>query len=228
MNKSQAFIDLLLISGFVISANQTRLYFDDEKMNQLLDVNKLLQHKLNQNDKEEKKEELDQEEEKEEKKEDEPLESNDMNNKDTVLSYFMNMGYDKCEILDALNAANNDIEVALDILLNGTIEQHKFVGTTPQTKVHLKELMKISETERLNGMKLFYDICSKLLNNMNNEKYHNLNYETICNKFKDCKPCIDLLQDAGFMKSKDGTRLIFNTLYIKHISNVMQEMSQIV
>eukprot|EP01084_Bolivina_argentea_P167164 290179_1 len=47
LQSSNLFIDLLLIGGFVISPNQQRLYFDDSKMNDLLDINKLLQSKLN-------------------------------------------------------------------------------------------------------------------------------------------------------------------------------------
>ena len=32
-------------------------------------------------------------------------------NKDTVLSYLMNMGYDRDEVLDALSAANNVLKL---------------------------------------------------------------------------------------------------------------------
>ena len=91
--------------------------------------------------------------------------------------------------------------------------------------MHLKDLWQVPEQQRMIGMKGFYDICSKLLDNLDNKKYYNLNYDVICKKFQDCPPCVELLQDAGFIKSKDGTRLIFNKLYMKHISNVMQQMS---
>lgn len=279
LSTSQSFIDLLLIAGFVIHPNQKRLYFDDQKRNNLLDTHKLLQHKLsnnlipssptdtntnnsnkrkqpqpqqqsnghqndNDNDNEhESKYEQKHDDENEEEEEKKYSNDNDQeniainsqintlkqlqksDNKDTVLSYLMNMGYDREEVLDALSAANNDVEMALDILLNNTIEQHKFIGTSPNTKMHLKDLMQIPEQPRLIGMKGFYDICSKLLDNLDNKKYYNLNYDVICKKFQDCPPCIQLLQDAGFIKSKDGTRLIFNKIYMKHISNVMQQMN---
>ena len=57
------------------------------------------------------------------------------------------------------------------------------MGSRPQTRGHLKDLMNVDEVERMNGMKSFHKICSKLLENLDNEKYHSLNYEAVCKKF---------------------------------------------
>ena len=49
-----------------------------------------------------------------------------------------------------------------------------------------------------------------------------------CKKFSKCPPCIDLLMDAGFVKSSDGKRLNFNRIYLKNMSNVMQQMADMI
>jgi len=129
---------------------------------------------------------------------------------------------------DAIEAAEGDADVALEILLKGTIEEHTSLGSAPQTRQHLRELMSIEVSQRLKGIKSFYEICSKLMDNLDNPNYGNLNYKAVCTKFEQCMPCVQLLQDAGFVKSADGRRLQFDPLYIKNLSSVMQQMSDMV
>merc|ERR1719361_3275682 len=45
----EPFVDLLIIGGFVISPNGERLYFDDEKMKDLLELNKVIEVAINTN-----------------------------------------------------------------------------------------------------------------------------------------------------------------------------------
>ena len=82
--------------------------------------------------------------------------------------------------------------------------------------------------DRMRGIKAFYDICSKLMGNLENEKYGDLNYNAICRKFKSCPPCVELLQDAGFVRSEEGSRLKFDRLYLKNLSNVMQKLNDMI
>ena len=125
-------ITLLLIAGFVISPNNERLYFDDEKRNALLDTNKLLQSKLSHAQNESnhnkpkrsmKEEKSDDEDEKEEKKyaDDDNAQHQ---SKESVLSYLMNFGYEQAEVMEALDAANNDTNVALEILIQVNVFMH--------------------------------------------------------------------------------------------------------
>ena len=58
--------------------------------------------------------------------------------------------------------------------------------------------------------KLIVQILKRIMEEPNNSKYQNLNYHRVTNKLKHCPRLIDLLYKAGFYKSGNGKRLLFD------------------
>eukprot|EP01084_Bolivina_argentea_P085805 155090_1 len=59
-------------------------------------------------------------------------------------------------------------------------------------------------------IKLLVKILQNILNDPNNEQYHNINIKRLLNKFSEPKLCVNLLHKSGFITLNDGTRLVYN------------------
>ena len=60
------------------------------------------------------------------------------------------------------------------------------------------------------GLKLIIRILKRIIDDPNNLKYQNLDYKKVQDKLKHCPNLIDLLFNAGFYKSGNNQRLLFN------------------
>ena len=71
---------------------------------------------------------------------------------------------------------------------------------------------------------LLLRICNNIIEHPNNPKFKNLNYIKINKKFSKCKSCVDILICAGFYKSDNGERLLFNN----HKLHKLKEMKELI
>ena len=71
------------------------------------------------------------------------------------------------------------------------------------------------------SMKIF----SKIIKYPNKQKYKDLNYQIIYNKFDKCYVCMEFFKIQGFSASKDKKRLIFNHNKLKMLKEKKESMS---
>ena len=68
--------------------------------------------------------------------------------------------------------------------------------------------------------KLLLRIFNNIINNPNKQKYKNLDFNIISKKFSKCPSCINILRCAGFYKSKNGHRLIFDEYKLDKLKKI--------
>eukprot|EP01084_Bolivina_argentea_P061782 112941_1 len=74
-------------------------------------------------------------------------------------------------------------------------------------------------------VKVLIVIFKNIRQNPNKDKYQNLNLNRIWKKLNKCQSCIKLLCDAGFYKSGDDKRLLYDTQKMDELTNLHQILS---
>ena len=97
-----------------------------------------------------------------------------------------------------------------------------------QLSHHLSDLWCVDETERNKAIKLLFKIFNKILSNLNEPKFRDLNYNKIRAKFNHARPGYYILFDAGFKQSMNGTRLQFayndnNLVLLNKVNDALQQ-----
>ena len=74
-------------------------------------------------------------------------------------------------------------------------------------------------------VQLLQTICTKILEDVNNDKYKDLSLNKITSELNQCKTCINLLYNAGFYTSDNGKRLLFDITKINELKSVNKILS---
>eukprot|EP01084_Bolivina_argentea_P143892 252592_1 len=92
---------------------------------------------------------------------------------------------------------------------------------------HLCDLWKIEPIQRQKSIKLLSKICTNILCDPSNTKYHDLNFEKIKKKLNECESAIALLFDIGFKLSINKTRLKWecNDVTLNSMLNLTQNIN---
>eukprot|EP01084_Bolivina_argentea_P170993 296261_1 len=85
-------------------------------------------------------------------------------------------------------------------------------------------------------LKVVIEIFKRILNDRNNKKYQNINYKRVSTKLTNTPKLMELICKAGFSKSKDGKRLIYDmqsfdilkVIYNELVSSLKQDDQEVI
>eukprot|EP01084_Bolivina_argentea_P261908 442776_1 len=114
---------------------------------------------------------------------------------------------------------------------NNTITEIKKMASLHTTKTldqRLNILKQISDHEIDSSINILWKIYSNILNDPFNisSRYKQLQFNQIKKQFAKYPVFIDLLKDAGFRKSQNGKKLIFDMKYMKLLKNANKALNK--
>eukprot|EP01084_Bolivina_argentea_P128999 227907_1 len=71
-----------------------------------------------------------------------------------------------------------------------------------------------------NDIQLLTNVFEKIFQNLNNKKYQNLNRTRVCKTFVKPELSMNVLHHAGFYKSNDGRRLLYDMNKLDHMKKL--------
>eukprot|EP01083_Nonionella_stella_P014382 40420_1 len=89
----------------------------------------------------------------------------------------------------------------------------------------LDAFLELSFEDAINGLSTLLKILNKISKEPTNTKYHNVNTERVLCQFNGNQVFIESLIKAGFAKSPNGKRLLFDIQRLDNIPSIKQELS---